>query len=303
MEKRPLVTIAVCTYKRPEMVERCLRSLFVQDAFFAFDIVVVENDVARGSRAVIEALILEAAEKGIDLRYYCEPEQNISAARNRCVAECRGEFLAFLDDDEWTEKDWVQNLVDVQRETEADAVCGEVIPVFEDGFPLYIQKVVYPLRAVAEGQELSRAPTGVILFRKTLFDLRKPVFDPAFGKTGSEDIDFTCFIVTQQKRIVKTFRAKAYEIQPLSRGKMRFYWERVFRTCSVSAGINRKYYGFLNGTLVNLRLFLKNFILFGISLPFLLTFQKRRFFKSGLDAAACLGFIAYIFGIKKTGYH
>ncbi|MDO4551715.1 MAG: glycosyltransferase [Planctomycetia bacterium] len=81
----PLVTIGVCTRKRPEMVVKCLRSLFELETSFKYDIVVVENDEEQTTRKEIETLKPEASACGIELRYYCEPEQNISIARNRCV--------------------------------------------------------------------------------------------------------------------------------------------------------------------------------------------------------------------------
>ena len=300
----PLVTIAVCTRKRPEMVVKCLRSLIAQVTDFRYDIVVVENDAEQITRAAIEELIPEAAEKGVELRYFCEPEQGISHARNRCAAECRGEFLAFLDDDEWTEPDWAQQLLEVQRETGADAVCGHLIPVFEEGFPEYIKRAVWQKSSVPEGGTLLRAGTGTILFTREALRLRTPPFDPAYGKIGGEDLDYTAFLTSQGKKIVKTYRAVLYEIQPIHpRAKMRYYWERWFRGGAINAGINYKYYYPLNGTRVNAWLFLKDLWEVIKTTPALLVRPRQAFLKMGSYFSRGLGFAAFYLGIKKIGYH
>ncbi len=298
----PLVTLAVCTRKRPEMVVRCLRSLIAQQTSFAFDIVVVENDVQQAARAAIESLIPEAAEKGIELRYFCEPEQNISIARNRCAAECRGEFLACLDDDEWAEADWVEQFVLVQQETDADAVCGHLAPVFEDGFPEYMKKTQWTFADVPEKTEMYKAPGGCMLFKKSTLCARTPPYDLNFGKTGGEDVDFSIFLTSQGKKIVKTYRAIIYEIQPLSRGKMRWCWERAFRTSLVGAAVHRRYYYCMNGARVNFKYFCMHAWLAIKNLPWLLIHPQQAMLIIGIHLAQCLGIIAYYLGVRKEGY-
>ena len=67
-ESSPLVTVGVCTYKRPEGIAKCLRSLIDQQTSIPFDIVVTENDASQGSKAVIEQIADEAKEKGIEIQ-------------------------------------------------------------------------------------------------------------------------------------------------------------------------------------------------------------------------------------------
>lgn len=303
MENSPLVTIAVCTRKRPEMVVKCLRSVIDQQTTFPFEIVVVENDTEQMARSVIEELIPDAAEKGVELRYFCEPEQGISHARNRCAAECRGKLMACLDDDEWAEPDWAQQLVEVQRETGADAVYGHWVPIYPEGFPEYIKKVQRPDSLVPEGGTLIKAAAGTILFTREALLSRTPPFDPAYGKTGSEDMDFTLFLTSRGKKIVKTYRAVLYEIQPLERAKMWYYWERHFRNCAMNAGIHYKYYYPLNGTRLNVRLIFKCLWEVIKTTPFLFVRPRQAFFKMGVYTFSCLGYAAFYLGIKRTGYH
>ncbi|MDO4551456.1 MAG: glycosyltransferase family 2 protein [Planctomycetia bacterium] len=298
----PLVTIGVCTRKRPEMVVKCLRSLFELETSFKYDIVVVENDEEQTARKEIESLKPEASSRGIELRYYCEPEQNISIARNRCASECRGEFLAFIDDDEWADPLWLQSLVDVQRETGADVVSGVVTPVFEEGFPSYLRDFFYIKSLVADFAPLTFAPTGAILYKKEILSLRTPVFNVAYGKTGGEDADLSLFLSTMNKKIFGTVRAKAYEFQSLQRGKMWWLFERNLRTSLITSRLYYSHYYPLNGTRVNI----KNFLIITCriikTVPYIAIKPRWAFVQIGINIFKCLGIIAFYLGFYKEGY-
>src|SRR4051812_31227511 len=89
------VTVVVPTYRRPESLQRLLRSLSEQAAPFEWDAVVVDNDKAGSARDVVHA----AAGMGLAVRYEQEPCTGVAHARNRGVAAAAGDVLAFLDDD------------------------------------------------------------------------------------------------------------------------------------------------------------------------------------------------------------
>ncbi len=303
MENNFLVTITVCTYKRPEMVVRCLRSLIAQQTDFSFDIVVVENDAAQGSREVIEALIPEAAEKGIALRYYCESVQNISAARNRCVAECQGEFLAMMDDDEWAAADWAQKLMDAQRETGADVVSGCVEPLYEDGFPNYLKDVLLWYRGpFVDKQSVMQTATNSSLFRKSVLETRPEPFDLQYGKSGGEDTELSFYLISQGVKMVKTSQAVVYEVQPLSRASMMYYWRRIYREGHLAAGIHVKYYYRMNGTRVNAWVFFKGGWEILKAVPLLLVTPRKAIFRMGFHACRSLGILAWYLGFKKIDH-
>ncbi len=297
-----LVTIGVCTRKRPEMVVKCLRSLFVQETDFAFDIVVVENDAAQGSRVLVEELIPEATEKGVEMRYFCEEEQNIAIARNRCVAECRGEFLAFIDDDEWAEKDWLAKLVEAQRKTDAGAMGGYVKPVFSEEFPEYLKAYVAETIPAQEITEPHSLWTNSVLYRKDLLKLRKPLFDPAYGRTGGSDEELSFFFRSKEISMMRTSLSIVYEFQPLSRGTMKFHWARVFRIGGNYTRIVYKYYYRMNGSRFILKRFMQNFGRIFTTLPMLLIKPRLAFFMAGVHIAYCFGILSYFVGYRKIGY-
>lgn len=300
MENHPLVTIAVCTYKRETMMEKCLRSLIAQETDFRYDIVVVENDAAQGARAMIESMIPSAAEKGVEIRYYCETQPSISLSRNRCVAECRGEFLAFIDDDEWAAPDWLAKLVEVQRETGADVVSGCAEPIYAEGYPEYLKGMLLWYRGnFREKQEITQTATNSVLLRKTALELRTPFFNPAY--TRSSDTEMSFFLRSHGIKMVKTHQAMVYETQPLSRGRMTYYWGRAFREANVIAGLHREYYYRMNGFRVNARLFMGSLWEMLKTLPMLVIRPRRAFFWLVFQTCRAAGIAAWYLGAKGGG--
>ena len=148
------ITVCVCTYKRPLLLERLLRELDNQDTgnLFTYSIVVAENDRSQIARTVV--MKFQAASK-IPVKYCLEPVQNIAPARNRSIQNATGDFVAFIDDDEFPAKQWLLSLFKACDIPGVDGVLGPVVPFFSDEVPGWI----------VEGKfyDRPRYPTGVRL--------------------------------------------------------------------------------------------------------------------------------------------
>src|SRR5262245_12838217 len=81
---RDHISVCVCTFRRPVLLDRLLHALVAQalDATFTFDVVVVDNDCARSSEDVVGRVTARAE---VAMTYVTEPMRNISRARNRAV--------------------------------------------------------------------------------------------------------------------------------------------------------------------------------------------------------------------------
>ena len=76
-------------------------------------------------------------------RYALEPHPGHSWARNKAVAECRGEILAFMDDDMIADPHWLSAIVKTFEDPQIMCATGLVLPteletpaqiLFEEGF-------------------------------------------------------------------------------------------------------------------------------------------------------------------------
>lgn len=119
------VAIIVPTLRRPESLERALRSLFQQTrvADRVSEIVVVDNDPLGSATGRVETLRTLSP---WPLVYVHAPNPGVATARNAGLAATKAPLIAFLDDDEAAAPGWLAALLEAQAETGADAVFGPI---------------------------------------------------------------------------------------------------------------------------------------------------------------------------------
>ncbi len=120
----PPITVVVCTRERPGALARCLDSLLAQ-AYPDFRILVVDNAPVTAATAEVAR---SAARRG-PVEYVLEPRAGLSFARNAAVAAAPGEILAWIDDDEYADVNWLAEVARALAEhPEADVVSGVIVP-------------------------------------------------------------------------------------------------------------------------------------------------------------------------------
>ncbi len=187
----PLISICICTFRRPEQIEHLLNLLDRQESngLFNFSIVVVDNDARESARNVVES---RARKLNVPIVYRVEVRQNIAIARNTSVALASGEFVAFIDDDEEPANDWLMRMYQVLLKYRADGVLGPVLPKFEESAPNWaLAGKVFQRPNFATGTEIhwSTTGTGNVLIRRVVLLESDGPFNPQLG-AGGEDTDF-----------------------------------------------------------------------------------------------------------------
>lgn len=132
---RPAVSVIVCTYRRPELLDLCLASLVGQATSAGrHEILVVDNAPQLDARPVVERWQSAFRDRGVALRHVVEARTGVAFARNRGLAEATAPLIAFIDDDERACPGWLEALT-APFATFGDAVdivAGEVEPDFAD---------------------------------------------------------------------------------------------------------------------------------------------------------------------------
>lgn len=218
MADLPHITVCACTYKRPELLLKLLREVERQqtDNRFTFSIVISDNDSQQSARAVVETF---AAKSSIKTVYCSEPRSNIALARNKALEHATGDFVAFIDDDEFPLPDWLLMMLNTCEEYKAAGVLGPVRPFFATPAPSWVIKGRFcerPEPATGRIMDWEESRTGNLLFRRNILDGEAMPFDPNFG-TGGEDKDFF-MRMTQKGHIFRWCNEGiAYEDVPPSR--------------------------------------------------------------------------------------
>lgn len=239
-QKRTHISVCVCTFKRPEMLAELLSGLMRQktDGQFTTSIVVVDNDRSESARPIVERF---QREQIIPVEYFVEREQSIALARNRTVANAKGELLAFIDDDEVPNDDWLLTLYKALEKYHVDGVLGPVPPRFAVPPADWIIKAGVFERpnsqkyVTGKPLEATQTGTGNALIRRSAFEAVETPFRPQFG-SGGEDIDFFRRAIAKGKIFVWCDEAVAYETVPQERTRVKVQMKRALLRGKVSLG-------------------------------------------------------------------
>ena len=219
----PHICVCICTYKRQVFLKRLLNELSAQETEgrFTYSVVVADNDRDQSAEPVVAQHM--AAAPQMRVTYCCEPCQNIALARNRAIAHAAGDFIAFIDDDEFPTKRWLLTLFTACHDFGADGVLGPVKPHFEEPPPQWVvdgkfyDRPSYPTGFVIDWR---KGRTGNVLLHRHVFERTEPPFRPEF-LTG-EDQDFFRRMIGRGFRFIWCHEAMAYEtVAPVR-------WSRMF---------------------------------------------------------------------------
>jgi succinoglycan biosynthesis protein ExoM len=221
------ISVCICTYKRPELLRRCLETICAQrtDGLFTYSIVVADNDSAESARAVVAE---RTSRSPVTVKYCVEPRQNIAMARNKAVENASGDFVAFIDDDELTTDEWLLTLFKTLRESGVDGVLGPVNPYFDDGAPEWVIKGRFydrPIHPTGVVLPWNKCRTGNVLLKKELFAGNSQPFNPEC--LSGEDQEFFRRKIEQGCTFTWCHEAPAYEIVPAVRWKRGFLVRRA----------------------------------------------------------------------------
>jgi glycosyltransferase involved in cell wall biosynthesis len=222
------ITVCVCTYKRPQLLKRLVEKLCDQltDGLFTYSILICDNDASRSAEAAVSAF---AAVSPVAVRYCSEARQNIALARNKAVENATGDFIAFIDDDEFPIKEWLLTLFKAINEYNVDGVLGPVKPYFEDNAPRWVvkgkfyERPTYPTGFVIDWH---KGRTGNVLLRMQLREQGEQLFRSEF-RAGSDQDAFRR-LIEKGHVFIWCNEAVAYEVVPPVRWKRRFMLKRAF---------------------------------------------------------------------------
>lgn len=115
-----LISVIVPIYKVEQYLDRCIESL-VNQTYKNLEIVLVDD----GSPDHCPKMCDEWAEKDSRIKVIHKANGGLSDARNAGMKIAAGEYISFVDSDDWTHKDFYKVLMQVMSEQDADIVsCG-----------------------------------------------------------------------------------------------------------------------------------------------------------------------------------
>ena len=224
------VAVIVPTLRRPESLERALRSLFAQTgvADRVSEIVVVDNDPVGSAAATVEGL-----QSGSPWSLTCvhAPRPGVATARNAGLAATDAPLIAFLDDDEAASPGWLAALLKAREETGADAVFGPITGRTPDAAPWlkpWLERFFG--REGPERTGLIDQPFGCgnsLMVRATALPGPAP-FDTGADQAGGEDDALFAALAARGGRFGWAADAWVEEFAPAHRATLTYALARAF---------------------------------------------------------------------------
>lgn len=221
--QQPSVLIAVCTFKRPQLLAGLLRSLQDQRGDVQTRLAVIDNDASGSARDTV-------ARVAPDALYHVVEEPGLAAARNACLDLINEEdsHIAFIDDDEVAHPAWLAAHLKCLQFYGASVSGGPVIAQFPPETPDWVIEGGFGHRrryrtGYRTELPLSWPATNNAVVATDLLRKRRVRFDARFAFTGGEDSDFFARLLDgAQTDWVWVDKAVVYEEIPT--GRLRFGW-------------------------------------------------------------------------------
>ena len=175
--QQPLISLIVPIYNVENYLWSCLDSIAKQ-TYSNIEILLVNDGSPDGSAAICQEFVARDSR----FRYIEKENGGLSDARNAGIAEAKGEFISFVDSDDWIEPTYVEDLYRAALFNDAEVVVSNyqefhqernvyLIHIFDDYYETHYsgEEVIQQL-PLLERKDLSFKTSWGILFARRLFD-------------------------------------------------------------------------------------------------------------------------------------
>ena len=119
MNREPLVSVIVPVYNVEELLPRCVESILSQ-SYSHLEVILVDDGSPDGCGALCDAF----AAKDSRVTVIHKENGGLSSARNAGLDAAKGEYIAFVDSDDWIEPDMYGHMLSLMETYDAKLVCA-----------------------------------------------------------------------------------------------------------------------------------------------------------------------------------
>lgn len=136
----PLITVVIPVYNVRPYIEKCLKSsvLSARKCFEktgrTVELICVDDGATDGTSVFLDEFEKNTNADGVELKVVHQPNGGVSAARNHGLALATGEWIHFLDADDWVSEDlYSQLFVRILESPDVDMIAFVNIWLYESG--------------------------------------------------------------------------------------------------------------------------------------------------------------------------
>lgn len=187
-----MLTVIICTYNREKYIRPLLESIIANTLDKAqYEIVLVDNNCTDNTQTVCKQFAADHTD--VAFRYVVEPEQGLSAAKNKGLQEAKGDIVVYVDDDALVDTHYLKDYADwFAAHPETMAAGGPIQPMYAEGIePTWMTPYTKALLTawMDYGDKVREYPKGRYpgggnsAFRKEVFE-RVGLYNTALGRKG-----------------------------------------------------------------------------------------------------------------------
>lgn len=127
------LSLIIPVYNVEQYVGRCLQSCLSQSHVKAedYELVIVNDGTLDNSMAIVEEMIHDCANVSVISQH----NQGLSAARNVGLKAAKGEYVWFVDSDDWIAEDCLHGILERLEQTKVDVLQLQYRNVYTDDMP------------------------------------------------------------------------------------------------------------------------------------------------------------------------
>lgn len=135
------VSVIVPAYNVEKYIKRTLNSI-INQTFKYFELIVVNDGSTDNTGKIIEETL---SNSNINYNIINKPNEGVSVARNTGIGAAKGDYIFFLDGDDFINEDCVEKLYDALTINECDAAYVNYAKITDDGKKLDVMpKIILP---------------------------------------------------------------------------------------------------------------------------------------------------------------
>lgn len=188
---RAAVSVIIPVYNVEKYLTKCIDSVLNQ-SFSNLEILIINDGSTDGSAAIIEEY--EKKNPSI-IKHFDKENGGLSSARNYAIERAKGEYITFLDSDDYLDYEYIETLYSAAKQNDSDMVCGGQKKVDQSGNIL--ARLYYPLDKNPE-TILRRLNISGKLYKREYMERYHMRF--AEGKTYEDD-PFNLFMIFMAKNL------------------------------------------------------------------------------------------------------
>ena len=210
--KFPQISIIIPVYNKQQYVSRCISSLLNQ-SYKDYELIIVNDGSTDGSRDICMAFENER------IRLYDLDNGGVSRARNYGLDVARGEYVLFVDSDDWVDKDYISHLMRDAEGRDFDIMIFGLTRVYLNGerkkveMPDWTEREFYQQYMYLQ-DVLSEGITGFVcnkLIRRSFINQYSIRFDTKIRM--AEDVNFYLDVLRNNPTIITSRECGYYYLQ------------------------------------------------------------------------------------------